>query len=164
MTKTTDSRQLGIIFQGVLQKHGVWDGLVADGKDLLVEMDLVMAAKMYFADFKSKGAVATREDIFKSLELAATKSLAIDEMMNRVKIALGINPSSGKWDDVIHFLLREDAKGMTIELFAKACEDDKFNMPKAHQIAMNPSLIMSMWPKAFQTKKDLNPQKLDVGL
>ena len=149
MTKTTDSRQLGMVFQSILQKHGIWEYIVKDGKDLLVEMDLVTAAKMYFAEFKSKGAVGTREAIFESMKLGAVKALETEAMQSRIYKALGIDPAASPklWEDVIRFLIREEKDGGTIELFAKACSDDKFNMPKTHQIAMNPNLIIAVWPK-----------------
>ena len=164
MTKTTDSRQLGMIFRGVLEKYGAWDSLVADGRDLQVEMDLVMAAKMYFAEFKSLGAAKVREKIFETLRLSAAKTTDFEAMEARVTTALGIRPDGRMWEDIIAFLISEDAKGKTIETFAKVCAEDKFDMPKAHQIAMKPSLITSMWPRAFQVNADYNPQRLDVGL
>lgn len=147
MTKSTDSRQLGMVFQAILEKHGLWDYAIQNGKDLLVEMDLVGAAKMYFADVNKVGAVGVRQKIFDAMCLAAGKVAELDAMTARVKSALGINPGGSAWEDVLAFLVREDKKGITIELFAKLCEDDKFNMPKAHQIAMKPKLIMDMWPR-----------------
>ncbi len=148
MTKTTDSRQLGEIFKGVLNKHGLWNYAVENQKDLLVEMDLVMAAKMYFAEVKQIGAANVRQKVFETLKLAEAKVAATDGMESRVKFALGIFPTGRAWEDVLAFLIREDGQGKTIETFAKACESDPYNMPKSHQIAMNPTLIISMWPKA----------------
>ena len=152
MTKTTDSRQLGMIFRGVLEKHGLRDFAIANGKDLMAEMDLVMAAKMYFAEVKQIGATNVREKIFETLKLAEAKVEATDAMEGRITAAIGITAHGKLWDDVLAFLIREDKQGRTIELFAKACEDDKFNMPKAHQIGMSPSLIMTMWKRAFSDK------------
>lgn len=156
MTKTTDSRQLGMVFRAILAKYGAWDALVADGRDLQVEMDLVRAAKMYFAEVKQIGPAQVREKIFETMKLAAEKAEATDTMEGRITSALGVAANSSKWEDVIAFLLREDKKGRTIELFAKACEDDKFNMPKTHQIAMNPNLIMDVWPKVFSQQEKSN--------
>jgi hypothetical protein len=155
MTKTTDSRQLGMIFRGVLEKHGLWEFAEQNEKDLMVEMDLVMAAKMYFAEVKQIGAANVRQKIFETLKLSAAKASETDAMESRIQSALGINAVGKEWEDVLAFLIREDAQGRTIEKFAKACEADVYNMPKSHQIAMNPKLIISLWPKA-QTPENNN--------
>lgn len=149
MTKTTDSRQLGMIFRAILEKYGAWDALVSDGRDLQVEMNLVQAAKMYFAEVKQIGPVNVREKIFETLQLAAIKSAEDDNMISRIRAEFGINAGGTAWEDTIAFLIRQDKAGKTIERFAKACQEDKFEMPKAHQIAQKPSLIISMWPRAF---------------
>jgi hypothetical protein len=143
-----------MVFRGVLEKHGLWDFATQNGKDLMVEMDLVMAAKMYFADVKQIGAANVREKIFETLKLAEAKVAETDAMESRVQSALGLKAIGKEWEDVMAFLIREDAKGRTIESFAKACQSDVYNMPKAHQIAMNPKLIISLWPKAHPNNGD----------
>ena len=50
---------------------------------------------------------------------------------------------------MIRFLLKKDAEGQSVELFAEWCRNNPFNAPKFFKIAEMPDLLMVNWPAAF---------------
>ena len=143
MTATTDSRQIGMIVRGILSKHNL--------DNLQLEIDLTESFKRYMDGKKQGRDIAKiREEILLSLEIGALKENAKINMEARVKLSLGIEVSGrSRYNDMIRFLLKKDAEGQSVELFAEWCRNNPFNAPKFFKIAEMPDLLMVNWPAAF---------------
>lgn len=155
MTTTTVKRQITKLVRGVFEKYR---------DDLEREINMVEAVHQYIVGCNAGRPIAqVREEIFTAMQLGAQSSQVREAMETRIKSALGVDPgvTPSLWDTVIEFLIKKDADGQTIEKFASACQSDPYGMPKAHQIAQKPSLIQSMWLKAFpvQSTQTAQPDK-----
>jgi len=142
---STDKRQITFLVKGILEKHRI--------DSLVLEVDLVCAFDRYVVGRRAgKDISQLRIEILEDMSAGNERAAERDEMEERIKRCLGINPRTtpALWDSVIHFLIKVDKKNETIERFASACEADPYNMPKSHQIANKPTLIQAMWPKVFK--------------
>lgn len=139
----------------ILAKYGI--------DNLQLSMDMATAARTFFTETEAgNDPVTVRQRIEAAMQTGATRAARMDDMESRVYRATGLRVSDG-WhrDGVMAFLLSRDAEGQTIEKFAQACRADPFGMPKFHQIAAKPALLIANWGLAFMdTKKtdEVQPQ------
>lgn len=143
MTKTTDSRQIGMLIRGILSKHGI--------DNLQVEIDLSSAMHRYIHErAQGRDLAHIREEILKDMQAGAGMAEKNTDMENRIFQAMRLYVND-RWyrDGVIDFLLEKDRRGQTIEQFAAACNADPFNMPKFFKIAERPVYLKETWGLAF---------------
>ena len=131
----------------ILAKYGI--------DNLQLSMDLTTAARTFFTETEAgNNPVTVRQRIEAAMQTGATRAAKMDDMESRVYKATGLRVSEG-WhrDGVMDFLLNRDAEGQTIEVFANACWSDPYGMPKFHQIAAKPALLIANWGLAFMNAK-----------
>ncbi len=141
---TTDARQFRLTISAILESYGI--------DNLALESKLVESARIFFEETKKgKEPVQTRKDIVDALLEDAGKYAAYERMNERIEVALRLHPDGGdKWNKVTNYCLSHPEQ--TIEQYAEWLANDPFNSPKAHQIAMNPEIIIATWPQAFKNK------------
>jgi len=143
MTKTTDLRQLRMTIDSILTKYGI--------DNLQLSIDLSSAVRTYFNETTAGNSpVDVRKRIEESMQVGAVRAEKLDAMESRIHEAMGLRVSE-EWHraGVINFLIAQDAKGKTIEVFAEQCRKHPYSMPKPYQIAQKPSLLISDWDLAF---------------
>jgi len=154
MTKTTDKRQITSMVKQILASNSI--------DNLKLEIDLISAFEFYVVGRRAGRNIAElRQEIVESVERGTRAANERDAMEERIRRALGVNPATtpALWDAVIPFLIKADKKNETIERFARECEADPYGMPKTHQIANKPTLIMAVWPKVF--REAVEPARAD---
>lgn len=148
MTKTTDTRQIGLLIQGILRKYGI--------DNLQLEIDLTSAIKIYFEQaYKKENKAEMRERILADIGVFAEKVKKNEQMESRIFQATGLYVND-RWyrDGVIEFLLEKDSLGETIEKFAETCKSNPYTMPKFFKIAEKPAYLKDVWGLAFTDKQD----------
>ena len=143
MTKTTDSRQIGLLVGGILQHYGI--------DNLQLEIDLSSAVKRYFDErYKSGDKAGIRERIMKDMEVAAANAKQKEQMEVRVMSAIGINASGERFSNMIDWLIKEEEEGKTIEGFKSWWDkQNEFKRPALWKISDRPALLHELWPSAF---------------
>jgi hypothetical protein len=155
---STDKRQIEFLVRGILQKHGI--------DSLIIEIDLICAFDTYLKGrYKKEEPADLRVKILQSIGAGQERTNERDAMEERIKRALGIDPSTtpALWDTVINFLIKAEKQNETIERFAIACEADPYGMPKTHQIANRPTMIQAVWPKVFKGGVEVAKADSDGG-
>jgi len=147
MTPTTNKRQLRLTISAVLEKYKI--------ENLALEGVLTDAITKYVDETKAgKDPVKVRLSILDGILHFAGKYHEYELMTERVEKALRLHPDgSDNWNAVIDHCNARLKDGQTIEQYAAWLEADKFNSPKAHQIAIKPGIIITTWPQAFATSK-----------
>lgn len=161
MTTGTDNRNIKIIVKSILQSNGV--------DNLKLEIDLISAWHRY---------VNEREE---GLSPAETRAKIVDEfgplgfvgMSDKARersrmaqiimdtLRLNVEEDRPEWIAIIDFCLAAEQKGQTVQRYEEWRRTDPFNSPKTHQIAMNPRLIKSTWPQAFEEQKKPQGRKYE---
>jgi hypothetical protein len=137
----TDRRALRIIIGAIMEGWNIENKLLADNlTDAFIAFET-----------KTRQNVPTekaKKDIIEFYLTGLPGIRAKDSLLNRIYKAMRLHPDT--WpEDLINFISRKDEQGQTIEQYAAWCERDKYNSPKAHQIAQNPNIIRVTWPQAF---------------
>ena len=130
MTKTTDSRQVRLLIQGILSKHGI--------DNFQLELDLAGAVKRYYEETSRRGSdkVLIREKILEGMRIAAQKASQREKLYERVKTCLGFDASLPRFDMMIAFLERKEEMGETLEGFRKWWDhEDPYKRPALWKIA-----------------------------
>lgn len=155
MATGTDSRNIKVIIQAIMQSNGI--------DNLKAEVD-IFGAWMRYMNERAEGLTPAqvREKIAKeynAMGQSAENESKID-LQKRMETVLGLTVDVGStsWETVFNFCLKQQEKGETIEKFWAWCLSDQYNSPKKHQIAQNPLLIKVMWRSAFSGEV---PQKTD---
>lgn len=160
MTTGTDSRNVKIIIQAIMQSNGI--------DNLKAEVD-IFGAWMRYMNERAEGLTPAqvREKITKEYGSVGVsqKSIEREAFKQRMETALGLDVDTGstKWEAVFNFCMKQDAAGETIEKFCEWCKNDPYNSPKKHQIAQNPLLIKVMWRSAFSVGITQNPHEEGKG-
>lgn len=161
MTIGTDSRNVKIIIQSILQRNGV--------DNLQLEADLFGAWMRYMNEREEGNTPAeTREKITNEYGSLGFVGIS-DTMRERTRMAqllqdtLRLNVDGEKWDAVISYCLKAEKKGETVQKYQAWRERDLYNSPKAHKIAENPRLIIATWPQAFMTNPAEAPKLPNVS-
>lgn len=149
MTKTTNSRQLRLLVDGVLERYGI--------DNLQLSIELCEAAKKFFA---SDNPVKTRESILKgvqkTLEQGATMQIRIDEIEAEIKNRVRISPVGREWEDFLRWAYKqEQEKGENIERFVDWWVSDEWRM--GHP----PSSPHSWYVKWLQAFPSESAQKIE---
>lgn len=156
MATGTDSRNVKMIIQGILQGNGI--------DNLKVEMEL-FGAWMRYMNEREEGLTPAqvRAKIAKEYgEIGITaEGIERNKLKQRMEDTLGLSVDIGsaKWDAVFNFCMKQDKEGETIEKFWAWCLSDPYNSPKKHQVAQNPLLIKVMWKSAFSGEKTQSPER-----
>lgn len=146
MATGTDSRNIKIIIQSIMQANGI--------DNLKAEMD-IFGAWMRYMNEREEGLTPaqSREKITKEYNAMgqSLENAAKLDLQTRMEATLGLSVDVGSksWETVFNFCLKQQEKGETIEKFWAWCLSDQYNSPKKHQIAQNPLLIKVMWKSAF---------------
>jgi hypothetical protein len=137
---TTNKRQLGMTFRGILDAAGI--------DDLALEIRLTEAAVKFFDGVKDPAKV--RSDILTGMIGYAQAGQAFADMEERIEKNLHVTPDgSDAWNEVVKWIMKKDATGETIEKYTEWCIANPYASPKTHQIAGKPSLIKITWTAAF---------------
>ena len=157
MTTGTDSRNIKIIIQSLLQKQSI--------DNLQLEADL-FGAWMRYINEREVGLTPAEVRAKITAEYngvgISQSMITRNKLKERMETALGMNIDEGvrNWEVVINHCLKKDEDGETIEKFCAWCIADKFNSPKKHQIAQNPLLIKTMWRSAFSKDENIEYTRL----
>lgn len=143
VTPTTNRRQLRLTINAVLEKYKI-DNLALEGV-------LTDAITKFVDDTKAgKDPVKVRLSILDGILHFSGKYHDYELMTERVEVALRLHPDGGDaWNAVVDHCNKKLELSQTIEQYAEWLAADKFNSPKAHQIAQNPKIIITTWPQAF---------------
>ncbi len=106
MTKTTDTRQLRLMVDGILSSHDI--------DNLQLSIQLCEAFKKFYA---SDNARETREEILAGLMRGSTKTEEVESISTEINKRTGIRPVTPAWIDFINFAWKEAKQGKTITLF-----------------------------------------------
>lgn len=144
MTKTTDSRQLRLMVDGILSAYGI--------DDLQLSIDLCEAFKKFYA---SETPARTREDVLagikRAIEKGSTKQVDLDEIRTEIETRLHISPVGTEWEDFIQWAWKKNKdSGEGIKKFLEWWVSDEWRL--AHP-PVNPQRFYVQWPQAFQEKK-----------
>lgn len=157
MATGTDSRNIKIIIQGIMQSNGI--------DNLKVEME-IFGAWMRYMNEREVGLTPAqvREKITKEyngigISSENQKRAALKERMETA-LSLSVDEGSKNWEAVLNHCLKQEEKGETIEKFCEWCKTDPYNSPKKHQIAQNPLLIKVIWRSAFDNVKAAEPLRM----
>jgi len=161
MTKGTDSRNIKMIIQGIMNKHNI--------DNLSLEMDL-FSAWMRYVNERDEGETPAeaRSKIAKEYGILGFVGMsdAVREKARMLEIlegALHLTIDAEEWNDVILFCIRKEAEGQTVVRYQEWRDKDVFNSPKSHQIAQDPKLVIKTWPQAFANKPEAKvPQPTEV--
>lgn len=151
MTKTTDSRQLRLLVDGILSLNGI--------DDLKLSIDLCEGVKKFWA---SETPVRTREDILsgigKSLEKGAAKQLELEAIRNEIESRVHINPTTQEWIDFTEWAWKKkEEKGEEIGKFIDWWLSDDWR--KQHP-PFKPTGWLTSWPQAFVKTESIEYKKV----
>jgi len=160
MTKSTDTKNIKQIVQGLMMKHNLVD---SDGNPILViEVDFVGAWTRYVNEREEGLTPAeSREKLVREYGVLGFVGVSnkVAEKMRMTQlimdtIHLNVDEGRSEWARVVNFCLEMESKGQTIKQYQEWREGDVFNSPKAHQIAQRPIIIKETWPQAFVEVKE----------
>lgn len=154
---STNKRQLRLTINAVLEKYKI--------ENLALEGVLTDTITKYVDDTKAgKDPVKVRLSILDGILHFAGKYHEYELMNERVEKALRLHPDgSDNWNAVIDHCNTKLLAGQTIEQYAAWLAADQYNSPKAHQIALNPKVIIATWPQAFTASQVPTTQKTWAG-
>lgn len=151
MTQSTRSRQLMLLIRGILNRHGITDGL-----DL--EMELCQACKsLYDPPKKGQTPAELRAEIEKALAEGAAVQTRREAAMERAekalkRIAYNLNGAPLYEQERLYKHLTEAEKhGETIEKFVSWAAAD----PWWHDKISSIQKIIEIWPRAFTEKSNI---------
>lgn len=151
MTKTTETRQLRLLLDGVLSAHGV--------DNLQLSIDLCAAVKEFLS---SETPVHTREQIIArlrgSLERGAGKQEQLQTIAAEIERTARIRPVGPAWADFIEWAWKQEQDGHGIKAFLSWWASDEWRL--SHPPA-RPDAWYVQWPQAFGSS-GYNPQGLVV--
>lgn len=144
MTQTTDSRQLRLLFNGILSAHGI--------DNLELEIRLVDAVRKMLG---SATPARTREEIVASLQKSMTSGAARHEKLQaiegEIRTRIHINPVTRDWQDFCEWALKQEEKGETIVAFLDWWLSDEWQ--KTHP-PTKPESWYVKWSLAFANKSE----------
>lgn len=151
MTKSTDTKNIKKIIQGILKRNNT--------DNLQLEVDLVSAWMRYMFE-REEGVTPgeTKDKIAAELGFFGTAHTDKARMMQLLMDTLGVEVDESKkeWITVINFCIEAEKKNQTVSAYRAWMNSDPYNSPKKHQIAQNPLLIKQTWLSAFE-----QPRKTD---
>lgn len=153
MTKSTDSRQLRLLIDGVLSAYGI------DNLELSIRLTDGVK-KMIGADLPVK----TREDYLKGIERSIQNGAAKHEQLAAIATEIEtrtlVTPSTKEWQDFIELVWqRQRDKGETISKFLDWWLSDDWQ--RAHPPSRPDSWIVK-WKQAFATVNPAEPERPEL--
>jgi hypothetical protein len=149
MTKSTDTKNIKKIVQGILKRNYVAD-------NLQLEIDLVSAFMRYMFE-REEGVTPgeSKDKITAELGFFGTEHTDKARMMQLLMDTLGVEVDETKteWVTVINFCIEAEKKNQTVSAYRAWMNRDPYNSPKKHQIAQTPLLIKQTWMSAFEEIK-----------
>lgn len=137
--KTTDTRQLRLMVDGILSAYGI--------DDLKLTIDLCEAFKKFYA---SPTPVKTREEILKGVENSlikgGEKQKELDEIRGEIETRIHISPVGRDWEDFIEWAWKKKQSGQEIKKFLDWWVSDEWRL--SHP-PVNPQRWYIQWNIAF---------------
>lgn len=146
---TTDSRQLRMLMDGVLDHYGI--------DNLQLSIDLCESVKKFLvSDSPAKARESILKSVQKTLEEGAAIQIRIDEIEAEIKNRVRISPVGREWEDFLRWAYRQEQdNGQKIEQFVDWWVSDEWRM--AHPVS-SPQSWYVKWLQAFPAE---SAQKLE---
>lgn len=140
MTRSTDTRQLRLLIEGILQAHGI--------NDLRLEIDLFSGIKRLLeSDTPVRTRETTLEGIRKALESGVSKQMELQAIRDEIEDRVKIGPNGSAWEDFISWAWKQkEEKQETITKFLDWWLADDWR--KEHP-PFKPDNWYIAWPRAF---------------
>jgi hypothetical protein len=155
MTQTTDTRQLRLLIDGVLELYGISN---VEYPELSFR---ITSTVKKFIETNNGEPNRTREKILAELADTLQKSLITgnrkQDIFDEIHRRVGIRPVGKDWEEFIDFCLVEEKQGKTIEKFLVWWLDDEWQ--RTHP-PTRPDGWRVKWDLAFLSKQE--PQSLEA--
>lgn len=144
MTKTTDSRQLRMLVDGILANYLI--------DNLQLSIDICAAVKAFYA---SPTPAHTREEILarlqKSVARGENRQFELDVIRQEIADAVHINPTGEAWEAFIKWAWGRQKEGQPISVFLAWWTEDEW---RRNHPPSRPDNWYVQWPQAFVAPKE----------
>ena len=135
MTRTTDTRQLRMMVDGILASHNI--------DSLALSIQLCEAFKKFYTSDNPR---ETREEVLSGLMRGSNKADELQAIADEISKRTGLRPTTQPWIDFVAFAWKEAKQGKTISAYLDWWLSDEWQ--RAHPPA-KPDTWYVKWDMAF---------------